>query len=122
MVLSPCENSTETPNPSIGCRDDGGCGKKRQQWTLSDNFIRTQLSGRCIDVNGADNPDLIDVWDCGHGGGTQAFVFTVTSAPSVYLHMSTLDLNEDFVFNATSGAIISLDTLACCQNKCLSPQ
>jgi hypothetical protein len=53
-----------------------------------------------LEVNGAFNPDDIDVWDCSIPPGA--------------------DKNQVWTFNATSGAFASADTNACCHGMCLT--
>jgi hypothetical protein len=109
VQLTPCSAASGGgggPSP-IGC-ETVGCAAEAQTWTMTGstgtppNAIKTNTSGRCIDVNGAFNPDTIDVWDC-------------SSVPGA-------DKNEEFVWNETTGAIVSLDTNPCCLNMCLTPK
>lgn len=83
----------------IGCeRQD--CGPAAVAWDTTGptgtppNAIKTRTSGNCIDVNGALNPTVIDVWECG-------------AVPGAYR-------NEEFVWEPQSGAILSLDTAPAC--------
>ena len=91
-VLSPC-----TPDVVNAC----------QAWnqTGPDGHPPNALiapSGRCLDINGAHNPDVIDVWDC-------------ADPPTQWQ-------NQQWFFNASSGAITSLDTdSSCCSGLCLTP-
>jgi len=91
-VLSPC-----TPDVENAC----------EAWnqTGPDGHPPNALiapSGRCLDINGAHNPDIIDVWDC-------------ADPPTQWQ-------NQQWFFNASSGAITSLDTdSSCCSGLCLTP-
>jgi hypothetical protein len=82
-------------------------GDPCQAWTTTagdsspPNALRTELTGRCLDVNSAHNPDAIDVWDC-------------AISPDQWK-------NQEWFFNASSGSITSLDTDPSCTNLCLTP-
>ena len=110
VTLAPCSNKPPTPVPdNIGCDTTGPlpCITNAQQWSVTGsggtppNAIKSAISGRCIDVNGANNPDVIDLWDCGNGAYA----------------------NEQFIWNATSGGIVTLDTYPeCgCFGFCITP-
>ncbi len=111
VTLAPCTAGAPPPpgGASIGCDAAGPstCPVQAQAWTITGpsgsppNGIHAAIGGRCIDVNGAFNPDTIDVWDC-------------QGSPGAYR-------NEEFTYVPASGAILSLDTDACCLNKCLTP-
>lgn len=102
VTLAPCTTSSSTP---IGCEPD--CTPAAQAWLVQGasssppNAIRSSISGRCLDVNGAFNPDIIDVYDC-------------DNPPGAYK-------NEEWTWDAGTGAILSMDTDACCLNMCLTP-
>jgi hypothetical protein len=102
IVLAPCSTAASTP---IGCEPD--CTPAAQEWTVQGpagsppNAIRSSISGRCMDVNGAFNPDVIDVYDC-------------SDPPGQFK-------NDEFTWDSATGAILSLDTDACCLNMCLTP-
>lgn len=102
VVLAPCA-SPPTPQGGlpIGCEGGGGdCSSRQQNWTVvGKNLANGAAGGKCMDVHGSFDPDIIDVWDCVSGSF----------------------LNQDFVWNNVSGGILSLDTDACCVNKCLTP-
>jgi hypothetical protein len=57
---------------------------------------------RCLDVNGADNPDVLDAWTCDNPPGA--------------------DKNLEWAWDAATGALTSLDTLPCCAGMCVTPQ
>ena len=112
VTLSPCVTATAPlrEGDPIGCDDGGGdapCGAHAQVWSVTSNSshppnaIIASLGGRCMDVNGAFDANHIDVWDCG-------------DPPGQYR-------NEEFVYNVSSGGIVSLDTDACCFNMCITP-
>ena len=106
VQLMPCSAGGGSDDRPIGCETQS-CAAAALSWTVTDatgtppNAIKTKTSGRCIDVNGAFNPDLIDVYDCGAVPGA--------------------DKNEEFVWDPVSGGILSLDTNPCCLNMCLTP-
>jgi hypothetical protein len=118
VTLAPCVSRQPPPPPppaagAIGCDATiappaTSCAEASQTWAInvggSPNSIAISTSGRCIDVNGATNPDDIDVWDC--SGPT----------PGAYK-------NEEFVFDAASGTITSLcsDPTCACENFCITP-
>ena len=104
VVLAPCAESVN--NGPIGC-EGSECASSAQVWSVKGpgekppNAIINTLSGRCMDVNGAFDPNTIDVYDCSYVPGA--------------------DKNEEFKFDAVDGTIKSLDTNACCLGMCLTP-
>ena len=119
VTLAPCASRLPPPPPppgggGIGCDASIAptppqvCAAASQTWAVnagpSPNSIAISLSGRCIDVNGANQRDVIDVWDC--SGPT----------PGAFK-------NEEFAFDAASGAITSLctDPDCACEGFCITP-
>lgn len=111
VSIAPCVQPNPPPSTgSIGCDSSSqNCLSLSQTWYVtSENgnppnaIITNTTSQHCIDVNGATNPDKIDVWTCG--------------APGSYK-------NDEFIFNSTTGGIVSLDSDPdCnCSGYCLSP-
>lgn len=113
VTVAPCAAGAPPPPPptGVGCDGSGSaaCAAQAQAWRVTGagarppNAIISALGGRCIDVNGATNAGDIDVWDCALNGNEFS--------------------NEGFVFNATSGGIVTLDSdPACgCLGFCLTP-
>jgi hypothetical protein len=107
VTLISCGAGGARGDQPIGC-ERASCAEDALAWDLTGSTgappyaVKTRTSGRCIDVNGAFNPDLIDIWDCGTEPGA--------------------DKNEEFAWDPTTGGIISLDTNPCCRNKCLTPR
>lgn len=118
VTVAPCAAQPQPPPPppaagDIGC-DAGAapasCAAQSQQWSVTGpsgappNAIKPALAtSRCIDVNGATQRDVIDVWDCG-------------TPPGAYK-------NEEFAYNITSGSIQSYDSDpdCACLNFCITP-
>ena len=105
-VLRACSPPTNDAGAMpIGC-DSDPCSTTAFMWKFTGQAgsppgaFETATSGRCLDVNGAFNPNDIDVWDCDDPPGA--------------------DKNQVWAFNSTSGALTSLDTNACCLNMCLT--
>ena len=68
------------------------------------NAITPTLAGAsalCLDVNGAFSPDVIDLYVCGTPGSYK---------------------NDEWVFNATTGALLTLDTAPLVVGKCITPK
>jgi hypothetical protein len=103
VTVLPCGGGVGPVNPLAPCSDATSLS---QQWQLTGpgnkppNALITVASGRCLDVNGAFQSNHIDVWDCGNPPGQYA--------------------NEEWAYNATTGAITSLDTAHCCAGRCLT--
>ena len=117
VTLAPCASREPPPPPpppgAVGCDASitpapQACAAASQTWAVnansSPNSIAVAVSGRCIDVNGANDPNHIDVWDC--SGAT----------PGAFK-------NEEFAFDAASGFITSLctDPDCACENYCITP-
>jgi hypothetical protein len=110
VTVAPCAQSMPPSSASIGCDSSSqNCMFLSQTWFVTsstDNppnaIVTNSTTHHCIDVNGATNPDLIDVWTCG--------------APGAYK-------NDEFIFNSTTGGIISLDSDPDCDclGYCLTP-
>jgi alpha-L-fucosidase 2 len=113
VTLAPCAlPSPSPPSPdSIGCSTSStqSCLTQSQTWFITSSagfppnaIITNTTSHHCIDVNGATNPNDIDVWTCG--------------SPGAYK-------NDEFIFNSTISAIQSLDSdpQCNCQMWCLTP-
>jgi alpha-L-fucosidase 2 len=107
-VLAPCQDPGNSSLP-FGC--DSSCGANLQSWVLTGpsasppNAIQPSGgvgTGMCLDVNGAFNPDVIDVW----GGCTP---------PGEYK-------NDEWAWNATTGALLTLDTAPQVVGKCITPK
>lgn len=108
IVLAPCAAAgVGAALPAIGCEAAPSCDVATQTWRMTGptahppNAIISSISGRCVDINGAFDPDTIDVYNCDDPPGA--------------------DRNEEWVFVEATGEIQSLDTNACCLNKCLTP-
>ena len=101
LTLSPCAGANGDLAVLAPCSPTGAC----QAWaatgpSASPPSAFTSPSGRCLEVNGAHNANILDVYDCA----------------------VTQWRNQEWAHNATSGAVTSLDTdAACCQGKCLTP-
>jgi hypothetical protein len=100
LALAPCAGANGALAVLAPCEPSGAC----QAWAASGPGSSppsafTSPSGRCLEVNGAHNADVIDVYDCA----------------------VTQWRNQEWALNATSGALTSLDTDAeCCQGRCLT--
>lgn len=103
-LASPCAGNDGDVAVLAPCAPGGGAC---QTWSASGasgnppNAFSTPSSGRCLEVNGAHNANLLDVWDC-------------ATPPSQWKNM-------EWSFNATSGAIASLDTDPALTNLCITP-
>ena len=102
LALAPCAGANGNLAVLVPCAPGGtAC----QAWNATGpsasppSALQTALSGRCLEVNGAHNADLIDVYDCA----------------------VTQWRNQEWVLNASTGAVTSLDTdAACCRGLCLT--
>ena len=104
LSLSSCTGGDGDIAVLSPCSENDVC----QKWSLTGPqgnppfAVQTALSGRCLEINGAHNPNLIDVWNC-------------SNPPDQWKNM-------EWSFNSTSGAITSLDTdTACCLGLCITP-
>ncbi len=106
-VLAPCQGGSGGNATPTGC--DTVCGADLQVWAWSGpngtppNAIMPTKAGAstlCLDVNGAFSPDVIDVYTCGTPGSYK---------------------NDEWVFNATTGALLTLDTAPLVVGKCITP-
>lgn len=104
LSLSACSGDNGEVVALVPCAPNGSIC---QAWNMTDdresppNAIKTALTGRCLAVNSAHNPDAIVVWDC-------------ADPPSQWR-------NEEWAFNASSGALTSLDSDPTCGGLCLTP-
>lgn len=107
VVLAPCTaGGSGNSSAPIGC-DVSSCGAATQQWFWSGpggvppNALQTAAAQLCMDVNGALTPDVIDLWTC-------------DNPPGQYK-------NLEWAWNATSGALLTLDTAPDVIGKCITP-
>jgi hypothetical protein len=116
VTVAECASAAPAPPPdagSIGCDRSAApasCADLSQTWSVTgpssappNAIVPAVAPSRCIDVNGAIDPNTIDVWDC-------------SAVPGAYR-------NEEFQWNASTGAIQSLDDdpTCACMGWCLTP-
>lgn len=110
LTTAPCAAAPNGSSTSIGCDPSpANCANSLapQSWTFTGSsgtppfaLINGASSSACVDVNGAFDPDHIDVWSC-------------DVPPGQYK-------NQEWAYNASTGAITSLDTDACCLGLCMT--